>query len=249
MRLEGKIAIVTGAASGIGRGIALRFAKEGVNVVVADVNLDGAKEVAKEIEKLGRKALALKVDVSSSGDVDQMVKTTIEKFGKLDILVNNAGVIVMKPIVDMTEDDWDRVLDVNLKGVFLCTKRAVPEMLKQGKGKIINITSVAGQVGYANSSAYCASKGGIINLTRELALELSPKKINVNAIGPGVIETAMTKSFLQDPEMRKMLLGMTPYGRVGQPADIAAAAVFLASDESDFVNGATLFVDGGWLTH
>ena len=170
MRLEGKIAIVTGAASGIGRGIALRFAKEGVNVVVADVNLDGAKEVAKEIEKLGRKALALKVDVSSSGDVDQMVKTTIEKFGKLDILVNNAGVIVMKPIVDMTEDDWDRVLDVNLKGVFLCTKRAVPEMLKQRKGKIINITSVAGQVGYANSSAYCASKGGIINLTRELAL-------------------------------------------------------------------------------
>jgi len=114
--------------------------------------------------------LALKVDVSSSGDVDQMVKTTIEKFGKLDILVNNAGVIVMKPIVDMTEDEWDRVLDVNLKGVFLCTKRAVPEMLKQRKGKIINITSVAGQVGYANSSAYCASKGGIINLTRELAL-------------------------------------------------------------------------------
>lgn len=177
-----------------------------------------------------------------------MVTETINKFGKIDILVNNAGIFIQKPLVETTEADWDKVLDVNLKGTFLCAKRTVQEMLKQGKGKIINIASVAGQVGYADSSAYCASKGGVINLTRELALELAPKNINVNAIGPGSIETPMTREMLADPAIKQMLLGATPFGRVGQPEDIANAALFLASDESDFVNGITLFVDGGWLT-
>lgn len=177
-----------------------------------------------------------------------MFDATLDEFGKVDILVNNAGVFIQKPIHEMEEEDWDKVLNINLKGVFLCTKRAVSEMLDQESGKIINIASIAGKTGFENSSAYCASKGGIINLTRELGLELSPKGINVNAIGPGVIKTDMTKSMLEDEEYKNQVMGMTPRGRVGQPEDIASAAVYLASEESDFVVGETLFVDGGWLT-
>ncbi|NYT00375.1 MAG: 3-oxoacyl-ACP reductase FabG [Methanocellales archaeon] len=246
--LKGKVAIVTGAGSGIGRGIALRFAKEGADIVIPDLNLEGAQNTAKEIEALGRNSLVIKMDVSNSSDVDRMVTETINNFGKIDILVNNAGIFIQKPLLETTEADWDKVLDINLKGAFLCSKRVVKEMLKRGGGKIINLASVAGQVGFANSSAYCASKGGVINLTREMALELAPKNINVNAIGPGSIETPMTREMLADPAIKQMLLGVTPFGRIGQPEDIANAASFLASGESNFVNGITLFVDGGWLT-
>jgi len=248
MRLENKVAIVTGAGSGIGKGIALRFAEEGANVVIADINLERAQDTAREIEALGRKSLAVKTDVTSLASIEQMVKTTVDEFGKVDILVNNAGIYIQKPLQETTEEDWNRTIDINLKGVFLCTKAVVPHILKQGKGKIVNIASIAGEVGFAYSSAYCASKGGVISLTKELALELAPKKINVNAIGPGVIETPMTKGMLEDKSTREVLLRSTPYGRTGKPEDIANAALYLASDESDFVNGVTLFVDGGWLT-
>jgi len=249
MDLKNKVAIVTGSRRGIGKEIALALAKAGANVVVSDINLDDCNKVVEEIKAIGKKGLAVKADVSNPEDLSQMINLTTEKFGKVDILVNNAGIYMQKSLTDVTEQDFDRVLDINLKGVFLCSKAAVPEMIKQGKGKIINITSIAGQVGFANSSAYCASKGAIINMTRELALELAQYKINVNAIGPGVIETDMTKELLKDKATRETLLANIPLSRIGKPEDIANAALFLASDNSDYITGITLFVDGGWIAH
>jgi len=251
MKLKDKVAIVTGAASsiGMGRAFALAFAKEGADVVVCDIKHEGVKERTEEIKQLGRKALAVKTDVSKPSDVSQLIETTVNTFGKIDILVNNAGVREepAKPIQDITEEEWDSINGVNLKGVFLCIKYAVPHMIKQKRGKIINIASIFGQVAFPNYGAYCAAKGGVINLTRTLALELAPHKINVNAIGPGVIETELSKTTLEDPEVMKIILPLIPFGRVGQPEDIAAVAVFLASDESEYVNGQTIFADGGWL--
>jgi len=249
MDLKNKVAIITGSRRGIGKAIALALAKAGANVVVSDINLDDCNKVVEEIKAINGNALAVKADVSNPEDVSQMINLTTEKFGKVDILVNNAGIYMQKSLTDVTEQDFDRTLDINLKGVFLCSKAVVPEMIKQGKGKIINIASIAGQVGFANSSAYCASKGAIINITRELALELAQYKINVNAIGPGVIETDMTKDLLEDKATKETLLANIPLSRIGKPEDIANAALFLASDNSDYITGITLFVDGGWLTH
>jgi len=249
MDLKNKVAIITGSRRRIGKAIALALAKAGANVVVSDINLDDCNKVVEEIKAINGNALAVKADVSNPEDVSHMINLTTEKFGKVDILVNNAGIYMQKSLTDFTEQEFDRVLDINLKGVFLCSKAAVPEMIKQGKGKIINIASIAGQVGFANSSAYCASKGGIINMTRELALELGQYKINVNAIGPGVIETPMTKDLLEDKATKETLLANIPLNRIGKPEDIANAALFLASDNSDYITGITLFVDGGWLAH
>jgi len=165
----------------------------------------------------------------------------------VDILVNNAGIYRAYNLHEMSEENWDTVLNVNLKSVFLGSKRVIPEMLKQGKGKIISIASIAGLVGFAQSGAYCASKGGIIALTKEMVLEYAPKKINVNCIAPGVIKTVMTKDMITDPATKQFLESSTPYPRLGEPEDIAMAAVYLASDESDFVNGEVLVVDGGWV--
>ena len=249
MNLKNKVAIVTGSRRGIGKAIALALAKAGANIVVSDINLDDCNKLVEEIKAINGNALAVKTDVSNPEDVSQMINLTTEKFGKVDILVNNAGIYMQKSLTDVTEQDFDRTLDINLKGVFLCSKAVVPEMIKQGKGKIINIASIAGQVGFANSSAYCASKGAIINITRELALELAQYKINVNAIGPGVIETDMTKDLLEDKATKETLLANIPLSRIGKPEDIANAALFLASDNSDYITGITLFVDGGWLAH
>jgi len=249
MNLKNKVAIVTGSRRGIGKAIALALAKAGANIVVSDINLDDCNKLVEEIKAINGNALAVKTDVSNPEDVSQMINLTTEKFGKVNILINNAGIYMQKSLTDVTEQDFDRTLDINLKGVFLCSKAVVPEMIKQGKGKIINIASIAGQVGFANSSAYCASKGAIINITRELALELAQYKINVNAIGPGVIETDMTKDLLEDKATKETLLANIPLSRIGKPEDIANAALFLASDNSDYITGITLFVDGGWLTH
>ncbi len=247
MRLKNKVAIITGASSGIGRAIALAFSKEGAKIVVVDWSERGGKTTVEQIKKQKGKAIFVKTDVSKANDIDQMVKDCLDKFGRVDILVNNAGIYRVYDLHEMPEEYWDKIINVNLKSVFLGSKRVIPGMTKQGKGKIINTTSIAGLVGFAQSGAYCASKGGIIALTKEMALEYAPKKINVNCIAPGVIKTTMTKDMLADPQTKQFLESSTPYPRLGKPEDIAQAAVYLASDESDFVNGEVLVVDGGWI--
>ena len=248
MRLKNKVAIVTGAGSGIGRSIALTFAREGAKVVVADLNEKGGSETADLVKKEKGEAIFVKVDVSQAKNIEQMVEDCLKEFGRVDILVNNAGIVKTSPLHETTEEDWDKILGVNLKSVFLSSKKVLPIMLSQGKGKIINVASIAGLVGFSNLGAYCASKGGIIALTREMALEYAPQKINVNCIAPGIIKTAMTKEMLADPATKQSFESSTPYPRLGEPEDIAQAAVYLASDESDFVNGEILVVDGGWIT-
>jgi len=248
--LKNKVALVTGARRGIGKGIALALAEAGAKVVVTDIDEKECQTVAKEIEKLGSQGLAKKLDVTNKKEIEEAVKLAVDKFGKLDILVNNAGICPFKPFLELTEEDWDKVLDINLKGYFLCAQAAAKEMAKQKWGRIINIASVAmGQVGIgmANIVHYVASKGGVAGMTEALAVELAPLGINVNAISPGVIETKMAESVISDPAVREATLKRVPKGRVGQPKDIATAVVYLASEEADYVTGAVLVVDGGWL--
>jgi len=249
--LEGKKALVTGASRGIGKAIALALAKQGADVGVNfRSSVSEATITAEEIKKLGRESLIVQADVSKKEQVDNMVRQVVAKFGRIDILVNNAGVVAFKPFDQMTEGEWDEVINVNLKGQFLCIKAVAPHMEKAGKGRIINLASVASGgvgVGFPNLAHYCASKGGVVALTEELALELSPKGINVNAIAPGAIDTDMTQSIKENPEVLKATLGRIPKGRLGKPEDIAVMAVFLASDEADYCTGTVFYVDGGWL--
>ncbi len=259
MRLKGKVAVVTGSGRGIGRAIAIAMAKEGAKVAVDCLHQENADYVAKEIKKHAGDALAISGDVSSAKDVKKIFDAVVKKFGRVDILVNNAGIVHMDPLLDLSEKQWDAILDTNLKGCFLCSQAAARIMTKQKKvdrrtrsasyvsGKIINISSIAGKIGFPQLAHYCASKGGIIELTREMALELAPN-ITVNAIGPGVIETDMTKDMLADKNTRENFLQSIPLGRVGKPEDIAAAAVFLASSSADYITGQTIYVDGGWIS-
>lgn len=241
MLLKGKVAVVTGARQGIGYGIAEALAKEGCNVVLGDIDLKGCEAAAKKIEKMKVKALAVRCDVSSKSDVDNMISSTVKKFGKVDILVNNAGIFPFVNISEMKESDWDRVIGINLKGVFLCSQAAAKAMKKGGK--IISISSIASLIGFQGLTHYCASKGGINGFTRALALELAPRKINVNAVAPGAIDTPGAAS---DEKTRKQTIMGIPLGRTGRPEDIANAAVFLASEKSDYITGQVIVVDGGW---
>ncbi len=240
------MAIITGGGTGIGRGIALMFAHEGAKVVVCGRRIEPLDAVVSLIKQNGGQALSVVADVSSFEQISEMVKKTVETFGRIDILVNNAGVYIPHDALSAREEEWDKVMSIDLKGVWLCAKATIPQMLKNGKGKIINITSIAGLIGFEQSAAYCAAKGAVVNLTREMALDYAARGINVNAIAPGVIETDMTKAFLKDEAAKKSFLDKTPIGRVGQPEDIAYAAVYLASMESDFITGQTIVVDGGW---
>lgn len=245
-KLEGKVALVTGASRGIGRSIALELAREGADIAINYAgNQALANEVAGEIEGLGRKAFVIQANVADSETVTNMVKAVISEFGKLDILVNNAGITRDNLIMRMKEEDWDSVIDTNLKGVFLCTKAVARQMMKQKSGRILNISSVVGVSGNAGQANYVAAKSGVIGLTKTTARELAPRGITVNAIAPGFIETDMTDQLAED--LQKQMLGQIPLGRFGQTEDIAKTAVFLASDDAGYITGQTILVDGGMV--
>lgn len=241
---EKKVVVVTGAGKGIGKGIAQAFAQAGYQVVVSDINYDECLQVATEIEAIGQKAIAVKCDVSLKVEVDNLIEEAINKFGQLDVLVNNAGIFPFQAFAEMTESDWDKVMNVNLKSLFLSSQAAAKKML--AGGKIINISSIAATVGFSGLVHYCASKGGANAMTRALALELAAKKINVNNVAPGAIETPGA-SGAQTEEVKKQTLSTIPWGRMGQPEDIASAVLFLASPGADYITGQTLIVDGGFV--
>ncbi len=248
--LKGKKALVTGASRGIGKGIALALATQGADVAINyRSKKEEAEKVVAEIKKMGRNSLSVQADVSSVEEVMRMFGEIKKEWGKLDILVNNAGIAYYSTFEAMTEEEWDKTLDTNLKGQFLCAREAAKLMKKKG-GKIINISSIASGgagIGGSRMAHYIASKGGVVALTEAMAVELAPHKINVNAIGPGFIDTDMTKELLDDPKARQAFLARIPWRRFGKPEDIGAAAAFLASDEADYITGALIFVDGGWL--
>ncbi|NWF92062.1 MAG: 3-oxoacyl-[acyl-carrier-protein] reductase [Syntrophaceae bacterium] len=243
MKLEAKVAWVTGAAQGIGRTVALLLAQNGADIAVSDINLEKAEETAKEIEAMGRRAMAIKTDVADARDVERTVETILRRFGQIDILVNNAGIARDRLILRMTEEDWDAVIDVNLKGTFNCTKAVIRYMSKQRSGKIVNIASVVGEMGNIGQANYAASKAGVIGLTKTVAREFAQRGINVNAIAPGYIETAMTDALPE--KVKEELKRMIPMERLGKPEDVAQAVLFLVSEASSYITGQVLNVNGG----
>jgi len=246
MHFVGKSVVVTGGGRGIGRAIALAFGREGANVAIAVArDLAAAEAVAHEIEALGQKAIARRADVSQWEAAQQLIQEAIAAFGQVDILVNNAGVTRDDLLLRLDEEKWDSVLDVNLKGTYHCTRAALRPMLRQRWGRVINITSVLGLVGSAGQANYCASKAGVIGFTRAVAREVGSRGITVNAIAPGYIQTQMTEAIADDA--RTELLKRIPLGRLGEPEDVAGAALFLASDAAAYITGQVLTVDGGML--
>lgn len=248
--LKNKIVLVTGARRGMGRSHALTLAKQGAKVIVTDISQEECQKVADEIKFAGGEAIAFKLDVSNAAEVNQVFDEVIKQFGRLDVLVNNAGIYQPKPALEITEEEWNKMIDIDLKGEFLCAQRAAKEMAKNKWGRIINIASIASGgvgVGIAGGCHYTAAKGGIIGMTETMAVEWAPLGINVNAIGPGAIDTPMV-SAAQIPEeaMKKMMAGI-PVGRIGKSEEVSAMVVFLASEEASYVTGATFYVDGGWL--
>ena len=247
MSLKGKAGIVTGASRGLGKGIAIGLAQAGADLAVTSRELKIIEKVAEEIKSWGGKVLPLQVDVARKEDIDIMVEKTMGKFGKIDFLFNNAGRITRVPSEDFSEEDWDEELNVNLKGTFLCCQAVGRVMIKQKRGKIVNISSIGSFIGGKNISAYVASKGGVSQLTKSLASDWAKYNIRVNAIGPGYFETDLTEPLRKDPKRFSAINTRIPLGRWGKPEDLAGIAVFLASDASDYITGQTIFVDGGWL--
>lgn len=248
-KLAGKSVIVTGAGSGIGEAIAVLFAQEGARVVVADLDVEGGQRTVERIVHEGGEAIFVKVDVSRAAEVEQLVRTAVERYGRLDIICNNAGIGVAAVCHETSEADWDRTIAVDLKGVFLGCKYAIPYMLAQGGGVICNTSSVAGQVGVLNRAAYCAAKAGVLGLTKSIAIDYAEKGIRCNALLPGTVHSPWIGKILAqqpDPEgERRRMAARQPIGRMGTPEEIARAALYLCSDDSTFVTGTGLVIDGG----
>lgn len=246
--LSGRVAVVTGGSKGIGFGLATYLAEAGANVVLASRHLDEGRAAAAKIERKGTRAMAVEADVRDVRSCERIVSETVREFGTVDILVNCAGTNIRKPLVDFTEEDWDAVLDTNLKGLFFCSQFAAREMIKQGKGRIINISSLAAQTGVPLLGPYCASKGGITQLTKVCALEWARYGIRVNAIAPPYIKTPLTEQWLSDPQRYQAVVSRSPLKRLGEIKDLKGLLLLLASDESDYITGQTFFVDGGFLS-
>lgn len=246
--LSNKVALVTGAGRGIGKSIALGLAKAGADVVLTSRTLSEVEITADEIKKIGRKALPIVCDVGKSTDVRRLAQTAMDEFGQVDILVNNAGISpFVVPIEDLRENGWDKIIDINLKGVFICSQEIGRDMIRRHSGKIINLTSIGGVVGLPGQAAYCVSKAGIIMLTKMFAMEWGKYNINVNGIGPGMVETKLTEKYLDNQELVRNRMESTPLRRFAKPIDIVGGALFLASDLSDYITGQIIFIDGGRL--
>jgi NAD(P)-dependent dehydrogenase (short-subunit alcohol dehydrogenase family) len=247
--LDGKVALVTGGGSGIGRSTAIAFAREGARVVVADISVEGGDETVRLIKKSGGSGVFVKADVSKPKEVEALVKKAVDTFGRLDCAFNNAGIEgVQAPTAECTEENWDRTIGINLKGVWLCMRYEISQMLKQGGGAIVNNSSIAGLVGFTNLPAYCASKGGIVQLTKAAALEYAKSNIRVNAVCPGVIKTPMVDRFTKgDKKAEAALAAGEPVGRLGLPEEVAEAVIWLCSEKASFVTGIAMPVDGGWV--
>ncbi|MFT5174712.1 MAG: NAD(P)-dependent dehydrogenase (short-subunit alcohol dehydrogenase family) [Gammaproteobacteria bacterium] len=247
MRLAGKVAVITGGGSGIGAAICQAFAREGALVVVADINTDGAQQVADAICASGATAMPVQVDITDDESVARLVSTTLAAHNKIDSLVNNAGVRIIKGFMQHSRDDWNKMLDINLTGPFVCAQAVIPHMVANGGGTIINLCSIASFVGRPNRCGYVAAKSGLLGLNRAMAIDMSGKNIRVNAIAPGMIASPFNQSFAEAEDTGAAWAGDNVMGRWGQPDDIAGAAVFLASDESGFLTGTEIKIEGGWL--
>lgn len=245
MLLKDKVAIITGGARGIGKEIALTFAREGADICICDVNEQLLEETAKELKSTGRQAIGLKVDVANFSQVEDMVQKVLDKFAKVDILINNAGITRDNLLLRMKEEEWDAVINVNLKGTFNCTKAVSKAMIKQKSGRIVNVASIIGLIGNAGQANYAASKGGVISFTKSAAKELASRNINVNAIAPGFIKTDMTAKLSQD--LQESMLKAIPLNRFGEPSDVANLALFLASESSSYITGHVIQLDGGMV--